>query len=57
MPENKHCTVRADGETKNISQQEYSTGHGPGLARRAQEMLRVATETGECSEVGVDRPP
>ena len=27
-------------------QQEYFTGHGPGLARRAQEMLRVATETG-----------
>ena len=32
VPENRRQTVR--------------TGHGPGLARREQEMLRVATETG-----------
>ena len=28
-----------------------------GLPGEPQEMLRGATETGDCSEVGVDRPP
>ena len=45
------------GEAESVSQQEDSTGHGPRLAERAPMMLHAAMEVGNCSEVGVDRPP
>ena len=35
------------GETENISQQEYSTGHRPRLAKQAA--LKAATEKGETA--------
>ena len=48
---------RVMGETENVSQQEYSTGHGARLAERAPVMLHAAMKVGNCREVGVDRPP
>ena len=44
-------------EAESVSQQEDSTGHGPRLAERARMMLHAAMKVGNCSEVGVDRPP
>ena len=49
--------LRVHRWAESVSQQEDSTGHGPRLAEREPIMLHAAIKVGNCSEVGVDRPP